>query len=79
MGLLFFYLVLPCASQAETEERELTTFSFYLENDYFVGDDSQYTNGLKFAWSSPVYTGYPKKVWPHRFMVLTPWAVSSIS
>jgi lipid A 3-O-deacylase len=47
--------------------RSANHFSFYLENDYFVGDDSQYTNGLKFAWSSPVHTGYPKEVWPHRW------------
>lgn len=65
-SIAIFCLVLSCPTQADTG-RELTTFSFYLENDYFVGDDSQYTNGLKFAWSSPVYTGYPKDVWPHRW------------
>jgi lipid A 3-O-deacylase len=67
VGILIFGLALPSPSGADTEDGGLTTFSFYLENDYFVGDDSQYTNGLKFAWSSPVYTGYPKKTWPHRW------------
>jgi len=48
----------PCQANADTDDdQSLTTFSFYLENDYFVNDDSQYTNGLKFAWSSPVHTG----------------------
>lgn len=60
--------VLPCQANADTDnDQALTTFSFYLENDYFVNDDSQYTNGLKFAWSSPVHTGYPKDTWPHRW------------
>lgn len=67
---ILLFLAPPCPVNADPgadPDRELTTFSFYLENDYFVGDDSQYTNGLKFAWSSPVHTDYPQDVWPHRW------------
>lgn len=67
-GIAILLPTLACPAYADSDsEQALTTFSFYLENDYFVGDDSQYTNGLKFAWSSPVHTGYPKEVWPHRW------------
>ncbi len=32
--------------------QEGQTVSFILENDFFIGDDSNYTNGVDFAWMS---------------------------
>ena len=32
--------------------QEGSVISFHLENDMFVGDDDNYTNGVRFAWMS---------------------------
>ncbi|RTE64939.1 lipid A deacylase LpxR family protein [Amphritea opalescens] len=34
------------------------TFTFYLENDLFAETDQQYTNGIRFSWTSPDITSY---------------------
>lgn len=49
--------LLPVASlQAGTQQMEAPqegpVISFHLENDMFVGDDDNYTNGVRFAWMS---------------------------
>ncbi len=49
--------LLPVASlQAGTQQieapQEGAVISFHLENDMFVGDDDNYTNGVRFAWMS---------------------------
>lgn len=44
----------------------MDTVSLYLENDFFAGEDSEYTNGLKLTWSSAIHDNYPD-VWPHRW------------
>ena len=42
--------------QAGTQQIEVpqegSVISFHLENDMFVGDDDNYTNGVRFAWMS---------------------------
>ena len=48
----FFYL-----ESAEGKEK-LGTFSLYFENDIFANTDQDYTNGIKFSWISPDWTGY---------------------
>jgi hypothetical protein len=63
LGILFS----PKISLSEDiPEKDLNTLSFYLENDYFAGADSNYTSGLKLTWSSAVRDDYPD-VWPHRW------------
>ena len=49
--------LLPVASlQAGTQQMEAPqegpVISFHLENDMFVGDDDNYTHGVRFAWMS---------------------------
>ncbi len=55
----------PCFSEDATV-KVLDTFSLYIENDWFAGDDNNYTNGLKFTWSSAVQDDYPE-IWPHSW------------
>jgi len=35
------------------EDKFFDTFTFYWENDAFAGTDRDYSNGLKFTWSTP--------------------------
>ena len=70
IAIIFFsLLILPSLSHAEESSgKDLNTFSFYLENDYFGGGDGEYSNGLKLTWSSAIKDQYPKDVWPHRWL-----------
>ncbi|WP_417227764.1 lipid A deacylase LpxR family protein [Amphritea sp.] len=47
------------------------TFNFYLENDLFADTDQQYTNGIRFSWTSPDLTSYlddnSLPVWARRY------------
>jgi len=68
---LFLVLSIIISSNARAEdlpEKNLHTFSIYLENDYFAGKDGEYSNGLKLTWSSSIKDQYPKDVWPHRWL-----------
>ncbi len=56
------------AKEAVSEQENLSTFSLYLENDYFSGEDGGYTNGLKLTWSSAVHKEFPPHAWPHRWL-----------
>src|SRR6056297_1196997 len=56
------------ALEAEQLYHDLSTFTLYLENDIFAGEDKNYTNGLKLTWSSPIYQAYPPEAWPHRWL-----------
>jgi len=62
-GLLLFQTLFMAGI---AEGKNLDTLSLYLENDYFAGDDSNYTNGLKLTYSSAIQENYPD-VWPHRW------------
>ncbi|MFP4532386.1 MAG: lipid A deacylase LpxR family protein [Desulfobacterales bacterium] len=44
------------------------TFSLYMENDAFVGDDDQYSNGLKFTWSRFGLSKLPNDAWFHKWL-----------
>jgi lipid A 3-O-deacylase len=64
-----FLLLLPSMAIAEdTPNGDLNTFSLYLENDYFAGEDSGYSNGLKLTWNSAIKDQFPKDVWPHCWL-----------
>jgi lipid A 3-O-deacylase len=56
------YAQVPCAS------RDFRTFSLYIENDVFAGDDDQYTNGLKLTWSRYGLSELPEDAWAHRWL-----------
>jgi lipid A 3-O-deacylase len=65
--LVLCVLLFPKTSFSEDiREKDLDTFSFYLENDYFAGSDSNYTSGVKLTWSSAIRDDYPD-VWPNRW------------
>lgn len=46
----FLFLALPAFAQEGKGER---TFSFYFENDAFLGSDKEYTNGVRFSYAAP--------------------------
>lgn len=67
---IFIFLILAWAGQSQADEmngQELNTFSLYIENDYFAGEDGEYSSGLKLTWSSAIKDQYPKDIWPHRW------------
>jgi lipid A 3-O-deacylase len=65
--LILCILLFPKISFSEdVPEKDLDTFSFYLENDYFAGSDSNYTSGVKLTWSSAIRDDYPD-IWPNRW------------
>ena len=43
---------LQAGTQQIEAPQEGSVISFHLENDMFVGDDDNYTNGVRFAWMS---------------------------
>jgi lipid A 3-O-deacylase len=49
-------------------DQELQTFSLYIENDVFAGDDDQYTNGLKLTWSRYGLSELPDDALLHRWL-----------
>lgn len=53
---------------ADESSRKFRTFSLYMENDVIAGDDDQYTNGLKLAWSRYGLSELPKDAWTHRWL-----------
>ncbi len=68
---IFFLLVLVPASAAEKLDagsKNPQTFSLYLENDYFAGEDGGYSSGLKLTWNSAIQDQYPDDVWPHKWL-----------
>ena len=69
---LFFFLCWPapsvlCAGDS-IDSTDLRTFSLYIENDVFAGDDDQYTNGLKLTWSRYGLRQLPENAWAHRWL-----------
>lgn len=55
-ALILFALIglLPLMSLARVEQAKNSgTFSFYLENDFFLQIDRYYTSGVKLSWISP--------------------------
>ncbi|MBD1401846.1 lipid A deacylase LpxR family protein [Pelovirga terrestris] len=59
--LLFFSTVSTSIAAPSLEKRERSnhfdTFTVYWENDLFAGTDRDYTNGVKFSWSTPYGEG----------------------
>jgi lipid A 3-O-deacylase len=59
MGFCLSLILASTSSWAEEEKvmrrykDDKGVFSFTLENDFFVGEDSGYTNGAKMSWFSP--------------------------
>jgi lipid A 3-O-deacylase len=49
-------LLLFAAPAAAESEKTFDTFTVYWENDFVVRTDRDYTNGLKFTWSTPYKT-----------------------
>ena len=46
------------AMAQDEKTKDLSTFSFYLENDTFADTDRDYTNGTKLSWISPDLADY---------------------
>lgn len=68
--IVFFLWLAPSAlyAQAPCASRDFRTFSLYIENDVFAGDDDQYTNGLKLTWSRYGLSELPDDAWAHRWL-----------
>ncbi len=49
------------------QDHDFRTFSLYVENDVFAGDDDQYTNGLKLTWSRYGLAELPDDAWIHHW------------
>jgi len=73
---LIFLLLLPGASIAGDEKaREVSTLTFYLENDSIFDTDRYYTNGMKISWISGDLSNYRDLVTSpllHRFIEQLP-------
>lgn len=54
--------------EARASSEDFRSFSLYMENDAIVGDDDQYTNGLKLTWSRYGLTELPEHAWLHRWL-----------
>lgn len=67
--MVCLFCVMPTVSYAGAlcENRDLRTFSLYIENDVFAGDDDQYTNGLKLTWSRYGLLKLPDDALVHRW------------
>jgi hypothetical protein len=76
--MLFFFsllvLQLTVADRAAADPDEICineehrTFSLYIENDVFAGDDGQYTNGVKLSWSRYGLSELPEDAWLHKWL-----------
>ena len=58
----FFCLILllwGTCRVAPAGAEDLNAFAIYLENDYFAGEDGEYSSGLKLTWSSALRENYP--------------------
>lgn len=53
--------------------RAAGVFTFYLENDYFGGQDRHYTNGLKLSWLSGDLTAWDQSGWRRQFIEALPF------
>ncbi|MDF1580185.1 MAG: lipid A deacylase LpxR family protein [Desulfuromonadales bacterium] len=52
-GFASFATAATHESFQEKRDSYFDTFTVYLENDLFAGTDRDYTNGIKFSWSTP--------------------------
>ncbi|NOY70102.1 MAG: lipid A deacylase LpxR family protein [Deltaproteobacteria bacterium] len=70
-AFLFIILLMPLSAAAESALPDISgsqrSFSFYMENDVFAGQDSQYTNGLKLTWSRFGMDKYPD-IYPYKLL-----------
>jgi len=62
-AVVFILALAPMAASAQPLLNNTTSprrsFSFYMENDVFAGQDRQYTNGIKLTWSHFGMDTYP--------------------
>lgn len=54
--LSLFILLASITAFAQGQEDDKGTFAIAWENDYLVGEDDGYTNGVRFSWLSPETT-----------------------
>ena len=76
-------LALPCLAEAAEatadtpvptdRARDVGTFTFYFENDYFGGTDRHYTNGAKWTWVFADLTEWGQVGWRQRFLESLPF------
>lgn len=72
-----FGLAPLCAQEAPPipaeNARHVGVFTFYLENDYFGGQDRHYTNGLKLSWLSSDLEAWGQTGWRKRLAETLPF------
>jgi hypothetical protein len=64
LNWICLFCVLPVWATASEGEH---TFSIYIENDFFVSRDDQYTNGLKLTWSRFGLSELPDDALMHKW------------
>lgn len=67
-------VVLGAADPVIPVERARTAavVTFYLENDFFGGNDQHYTNGAKLSWLSPDYSSWGQDGWREKTLEALP-------
>ncbi|MGM0453542.1 MAG: lipid A deacylase LpxR family protein [Thermodesulfobacteriota bacterium] len=68
--LLIFVLCHPATIRAEETAKDPSrkSFGLYVENDFFFGDDREFTSGLKLTWSRAGMKRFPKDARSHRWL-----------
>jgi hypothetical protein len=64
----------PAATEPLTEKaRKAGVFTVFIENDYFGGQDQNYTNGFKFSWMSPDLASWGQTGWRQSVLEALPF------
>lgn len=69
----------PSRADATIQEPRVgSTFTFYHENDFYTGNDSDYTNGIRLSWFSPDLSAYEEDPrlpgWGRKIVAALPFA-----
>jgi lipid A 3-O-deacylase len=70
IAVAFIGVCPPRPAQAQADQVERGTISFYFENDAFAGTDRYYTNGTKLGWTSPDLRKYDEAHYRRPYLPL---------
>ena len=66
-------VLVECHHPAVPHARTAAVFTLYYENDYFGGQDQNYTNGFKFSWLSADLSDWGQTGWRKSFLAVLPF------
>lgn len=69
-ALMVFFICFPAVAGPENAEGDSSRrcFGLYVENDFFAGDDQEFTSGLKATWSRSGMKTLPEDAWAHKWL-----------